>query len=279
MPKFRYSSDHEYDGYLKVNACGKQWFSDRDYDILIPKGRVDFSIRYVIKGTGYCEVDGEFLPCPEGSLMIHFPKSSQHFIYKKSDNCVILWVHFSGTVTETLTECLSKAPAIIKIQDRKQFESAFENMIISHYKKNDYSNLLCNGYTLALISLTAQSIFLANNISMTFTKNNSISKNEAMEKVISLMHENYNRPINIKEYAGLLFVGEDQFIRLFKIYTGFPPYNYQLQIRINRAVELLENTAITIRDCAETVGFDDPAYFSKVFKRFTGYPPSHFKKK
>lgn len=270
MPELLYSSEHEYDGYLRINSCGKQWLADRDYDIVLPVGRIDFSIRYTLKGLGHCEIDGKMEPINEGSLMLYFPKAKQNYSFKKSDQSVILWAHFSGTACELLRDTIPTTPAIIKIPDRKQFESVFEKTIISHYKKNEFSETLSNGYMTVLLSLIAQSNNIANS--------SYNSKNENLEKILSLMHINYNKPIDIKEYAKICCVGEDHFIRLFKAYTGLPPYNYQLKIRIDRAIEMLENTPITISDCAETVGFTDAAYFSKVFKRFTGHPPSYYKK-
>lgn len=271
MPVLKYCSEKEYDGYIRINSCAKQWLSDRDYDIELPHGRVDFSLRYILKGFGYCEIDGKMQQITEGSLMLHPPKMRQNYSFKKSDESIILWAHFSGTVCKTFSNLIEDSPLIIKIQDRNQFESAFEKMVVSHYKKAEYSELQSCGYMTVIISLIAQSKILIN-------KNNSSSKNEDIEKIISIMHENYNKPINIKKYAELCCVGEDHFIRLFKNYTGLPPYNYQLRIRIDRAKDFLENTSINIRDCAETVGFDDAAYFSRVFKRFTGHPPSYYYK-
>ena len=118
---------------------------------------------------------------------------------------------------------------------------------------------------------------IAQSITSTAERKTKVS-NENLEKVLSLMYESYNKPIDIKKYAAICFVGEDHFIRVFKAYTGLTPYTYQLKIRIDRAVEMLENTAISVGECAEVVGFGDNAYFSKVFKRFTGHSPSYYKK-
>lgn len=270
MPKLPYTSEHEYDGYIKVNSCGKQWLADRDYKTVNPEGRIDFSIRYVLKGLGHCEIYGKTEPVNEGCLMLHCPKAAQNYSFKKENQSVILWVHFSGTACELLKKSVSKTTAVIKIQDRKQFESAFERMIAAHYKKNDFSDSLSSGYIIALISLVAQS--------NTIAENSSNFKNENLERILSLMHNNFDQHIDIKEYAKICCVSEDHFIRLFKAYTGLPPYNYQLKLRIDRAIEMLENTQITVSNCAETVGFQNAAYFSKVFKRFTGHSPSYYKK-
>lgn len=202
--------------------------------------------------------------------MFYPPEFVQNYNFKKEDQSVIMWAHFSGTACELLKNTTLKIPAVVKITDRKQFESAFEKMIVAHYKKTLFSENLSNSYMQVLISLIAQnSVFICDN---------SNPKNENLEKILSIMHMNYNKPIEIKKYADICCVGKEHFIRLFKAYTGYPPYNYQLKIRIERAIEMLENTSINISDCAETVGFKDPAYFSRIFKRLTGHPPTYYKK-
>ena len=101
--------------------------------------------------------------------------------------------------------------------------------------------------------------------------------NEQLEKVLSNMHVYFDQPINIKEYAKICHLSEDRFIRMFKAHTGLPPYRYQLKVRIERAVEMLENHSVSVSECAEIVGFNDVAYFSRIFKKFTGHPPSYYK--
>ncbi len=271
MSEIIFSSQRVYDGYLAVNSCGKQYLADQDYDTLRFEGRVDFSINYIAKGVGYCETDGKILPIKEGSLVLFFPGVKQHYLFKKDDSAVQMWAHFSGTACGLLESFRSEKSVIVEIKDRKQFESAFEKMILSHYKKLPFSSSVCEGYMTVLLSLLAQS-------NLQNAETNTRVSNENLEKVLSRMHVDYNKPIDIKEYAGICCVSQDHFIRIFKSYTGLTPYNYQLRIRINRAVEMLENTPISVSQCAETVGFHDNAYFSKVFKRFTGHSPSYYKK-
>lgn len=271
MTKLYFNSEQVYNGYLKVNSCGKQWLTDHNYDTIKEKGRVDFSIHYILTGTGYSESDGITSPIPEGSLVLYFPKVRHHYSFKKEDSTVMMWSHFSGTACGLLDDLLSSVPVIIKIQDRKQFESVFEKMIVAHYKKTTYSNSICEGYMIVLLSLIAQSSLLKEEKS---TK----VRNENLELVLSLMHDKYDKAIDIKKYAQICCLSEDHFIRVFKAYTGLPPYHYQLKIRIDRAREMLENTSISVSECAEVVGFSDISYFSRVFKKFTKHPPSYYKK-
>lgn len=271
MPKINYTSEREYDGYLRVNSCGKLWNTGRDSVILRPNGRVDFYMHYVLKGVGYLEIDGKIHTVPAGSFVLYLPNVKQHYSFKKSDDWAMLWTHFSGTACEQLKDTFPKDVTILEIKDRKRFESTFEKMLAAHYQKPDFYEMISAGYLTILLALMMQS-------KISDTKKSSKATNENLENVLSLMYKDYNKPIDIKKYAKICCLSEDHFIRVFKAYTGLPPYNYQLKIRINRAVEMLENTPITISQCAESVGFNDGAYFSKVFKKFTGYPPSHYRK-
>ncbi len=271
MEKLIYSSEREYEGHLRVNSCGKQWLADRDYDTVRENGRIDFSVHYIAKGRGYCEIDGKIQTVEEGSLILYFPNIRHHYSFKKEDAAVMMWSHFSGKTCEIFEKTFSLPSLIVKIKDRKQFENAFEKMIVAHYKKTEHSDMVCEGYMTVLLSLIAQSNSQSD-------ENKATLSNENIEKILSLMHLNYNKPIDINEYAEICHVTKEHFIRIFKAYSGLPPYNYQLKIRINRAIEMLENTPMTVGECAEVVGFSDNAYFSKVFKRITGHSPSYYKK-
>ncbi|MBQ7800396.1 MAG: helix-turn-helix transcriptional regulator [Oscillospiraceae bacterium] len=271
MAKLAFTSEQEYSGYLRVNSCGKNYLTERDYNTLREKGRIDYSAYYITKGVCYCHVDSKVIKADEGSVVLYFPRVRQHYSFKKEDKSEMLWAHFSGTACDIFKEVGLDGVCVIKIKDKKQFESAFKKMITAHYKKMQYFDTASQGYMTVLLSLIAQS-------SAPISERKTKISNENLEKVLSLMYETYNKPIDVKKYAALCFVGEDHFIRVFKAYTGITPYTYQLKIRIDRAAEMLENTAISVGECAEVVGFSDNAYFSKVFKRFTGHCPSYYKK-
>lgn len=64
---------------------------------------------------------------------------------------------------------------------------------------------------------------------------------------------------------------------IFKSHTGLSPLEYLNRVRILRALELLQTTHHSIADIAEQVGIHDPNYFTRIFKKLIGYPPSYFK--
>ena len=71
-----------------------------------------------------------------------------------------------------------------------------------------------------------------------------------------------------------LGVSAAQAATLFSRAFGIPPVAYRLQVRLNRARELLVSTRRNVRETAWEVGFSDPLYFSRVFAKHFGTTPS-----
>ena len=68
------------------------------------------------------------------------------------------------------------------------------------------------------------------------------------------------------------------FIRNFKEYTEATPTQYIQSLRISNAQTLLETTNYNVSEIAQILGYDDPFYFSRVFKKQSGLSPSEFRK-
>ena len=270
MADLKFTTEKVHDGYMRVNSCGLQSLGDRDYNTVREKGRVDFSIHYVSRGQGGCYVNGQKVLIPAGSLVLHFPGVAHHYFFKKEDDSQILWAHFSGSACQVLQELPGDRPVVQAVGDRKQFESVFGKMIAAYNNRLTAGQLLCDAYMPVLLALLVQT----DSASLP-----SRTRDPRLEDVITRMQVNLNKPIDIRAYAQLCHLSEDRFIRAFKDYTGLPPYRYQLKMRITRAVEMLENTGISVAECGETVGFADNAYFCRIFKKFTGHPPSYYRKR
>ena len=68
------------------------------------------------------------------------------------------------------------------------------------------------------------------------------------------------------------------FIRNFKEYTGSTPTQYLLSLRISNAQSLLESTSYQVAEIADIVGYSNPLYFSRLFKKQCGVTPTEFRK-
>lgn len=98
-----------------------------------------------------------------------------------------------------------------------------------------------------------------------------------LRPAIIYIERNYNRPVSLKDLAALCFVSESYFSRLFKSVTKKNVSKYILDMRINKAKELLASGRMKISAVASEVGYDDPAYFIRKFKQATGITPTEYR--
>ena len=101
---------------------------------------------------------------------------------------------------------------------------------------------------------------------------------EEIDKATLFFNEHYSENISIDEYAQNNHVSVSWFIRNFKQYTGSTPMQYILAKRIYNAEILLQNNTYNVTEIASIVGYDNPLYFSRIFKKAKGLSPSEYRK-
>jgi ABC-type sugar transport system ATPase subunit len=90
----------------------------------------------------------------------------------------------------------------------------------------------------------------------------------------SKIHETF---LDFKSIADLVSMGYETFRRRFKSRIGLSPNQYFIKIKIDKAKELLLYTNQEIKEIADTVGFSDPYYFSRIFKQKEKVAPVKFR--
>ncbi|WP_432402451.1 response regulator [Wukongibacter sp. M2B1] len=112
---------------------------------------------------------------------------------------------------------------------------------------------------------------------------NSINntREKEMDSIIIAAKEyimkNYSKELSLEEVAHDIAVSPYYFSKLFKKKTGENFIDYLTKIRIKSAQELLRETSKSVKIIAHSVGYNDPNYFSRVFKKITGMSPREFK--
>ena len=84
----------------------------------------------------------------------------------------------------------------------------------------------------------------------------------------------YNEDINLMYLARKYYLNHIYLSRLFKSHTGENFIDYLTRVRMDKARELLEKGNLKVKDVAEYVGYNNPYYFAKSFKKHFGYSPS-----
>ena len=103
------------------------------------------------------------------------------------------------------------------------------------------------------------------------------------DAVIDIIHDyidkNYTENIKISMFADRYFFSREYLSKQFKSRYGCGIYEYVLQVRMERAKELLLDPDIKIQDIAQRIGYTDNNYFSKAFRNYYGISPSVFRQR
>lgn len=94
---------------------------------------------------------------------------------------------------------------------------------------------------------------------------------------IQYLNAHYSEHVTLEQMAQLVFLSPAYFSRVFKQETGLSFNTYLNKVRIEHSKAILLKQSIRLTDAAMLVGFEDQSYFTKVFKKFTGVTPLHYR--
>ncbi len=107
----------------------------------------------------------------------------------------------------------------------------------------------------------------------------SVNKKYVVEQIVNYFEDHYAEKISLDQIAENMYLSPFYISRIFKSETGDAPIRHLINIRLEKAKELLEQGfGGSIQEIAIKVGYDDAYHFSKLFKKRYGIPPSHVKK-
>lgn len=259
---------------LFVGSCGTYHLLTRPMlPTHRPRGRLDYQILYIASGKAHFYFNGVEEIVPAGSMVIYRPKEEQRYYYYGADHTEVYWVHFTGSNVKNILRKygITDQMHVIHTGTSLEYKRIFLQIIQElKLEKPDFEELLT--YHLR------QLFILIHRCIENKPKNKTTYLMEEMEQAVRYFHENYNKPISIEEYAESQHMSVSWFIRNFKEYTQATPAQYILSLRITNAQSLLESTSYNVTEIAEIIGYDNPLYFSRLFKKQIGVSPSEFRK-
>lgn len=98
-----------------------------------------------------------------------------------------------------------------------------------------------------------------------------------MQEIALYLQNNYNREITLQEISDQFYLNRDYISRRFKQEFDETIVNFISKIRIDKAKKLLIQADMSIATIAQTVGYEDEKYFSRVFKKYVNMTPKEFR--
>lgn len=202
-----------------------------------------------------------------------FSNYSREMFYTELKQYILYLKHHSITqkklsyfLTTLLTECIFPFLHLDSIQNMNPYDIIHDTIMLSSSFESLYENL----------------VFIFDDIFVTIMneKKTFMGKSSVFIQIDDYIKRNYTNPLNTRDIADQFGFTPAYLSKLFREYKKLTPAEYISSLRISKAKELLEsNPSLTIREVAFATGYEDPLYFSKVFKKIVGKTPKSFQSK
>lgn len=239
-----------------------------------PNGIDQHIIIYCVEGRGWVSINKKRMDISPSHFIVIPANTAHRYGALEADPWTIYWLHFKGDIATdvvNLITCNSQnyLPYLSYNENRiKLFEEICYNLEKGFNADNlRYVNMIFYHF---LSSLLYEE------------KYNQPEKQQAKDpisKAIEMMHEKLHTNQTLNDFAKYAHLSVSHFSSMFKERTGFSPVDYFNHLKMQRACQELSFTNKTVKLIADELGFSDQYYFSRIFSRFMGVPPSEYRSK
>jgi AraC-like DNA-binding protein len=238
------------------------------------KGRTlnSFTLVYITRGRGSFESSaGGKHEIQSGDLFILFPNEWHRYRPDATTGWDEYWVEFNGDQARQIMShpgFSGKHPVIHLGHDDKILSLFIEIEESIERGSSEFEHVIA-AQTSHIVALLLAAV----------RRNDQNTLNtELIRRACCQILEQSNESVDFTRMARDLGLSLSGFRKMFVKITGLPPGQYLQQIRINKAGELLQQTALPIGEISARLGFESIYYFSRLFKRKTGFSPSRYRK-
>lgn len=238
------------------------------------QGRVlkEYQVNYITDGKGILESEGNHYPLRPGSILITRPGVWHRYKPLRQTGWKEQYIGFNGIMADQFFSHSFFLPnqPVINIGIREEILDTYLKIFDLVREEKPGFQQITSGLIIKLMgyvfSFETQKEFAGKHIAT------------VIEEVRFKMREQVDQILDMEKLAQDYHIGYSYFRKMFKSYTGVPPHQYHLELKIMRAKELLLSTEKSIKEISFELGFQSIHYFSRIFKSKTGLPPTSFRR-
>ncbi|RZK36874.1 MAG: AraC family transcriptional regulator [Pedobacter sp.] len=225
---------------------------------------------YCISGRGNIHINEQEIELTPNTFFIIAKNTPHHYKSSITDPWSIYWVHFTGATADLIYDrYAAQAPLLRQIAYSEKRIEKFDTIFNLLEESFDEQSLeIANLKLMDFIS------------SMVYSKqlNPSLNQIDQIENSILFMKNNINGIFTAETFAKQQQLSLSHYSRLFRSKTGNSPLHFFNQLKVQKACQYLYFTDRNIKEICTELGFEDPFYFSRLFKKFMSISPSQYKK-
>lgn len=224
---------------------------------------------YCVAGRGSLQTGAVTEAVQAGDLMILRAGQRHTYASDPADPWSILWVHYTGELSADYNAMFAGGVALTSVGVQARLIGAMEHLL-------DLRNA---GFSVPrFVQGACQLKALLTDFACAAAQRESGEKKALdMERLTAQMQRHLGGELDLDALAATANLSKFHFIRRFKSHTGHAPIQRFIQMKMQRACELLDSTDQAIKVIASEVGYQDPYYFSRIFKRTIGIAPQKYR--
>ena len=229
---------------------------------------------YCAKGAGWCELAGRRHHIHPGELLVVPPNTPHAYGADPDRPWTIHWFHARGNlVGGFLAELeLGLDRPVVQIGEEVQLLSLFGEVL----------EVVEHGY--GSLQLLEASHALGHLLVVLVRAHRKASRKrptgpQRIAQAIEFMKEHLDQPLQLQTVMSVANLSRSQFVDLFKRQTGYAPIDYFIRLRMHRACQMLDTTALSVKEVAAALGYEDPLYFSRSFRHVNELSPKAYRAK
>ena len=233
-----------------------------------PALRDHYLLHYIRSGKGIYCFDGNVFHLTAGDMFMIFPSTVVSYMADAQDPWEYCWVGFNGTEARRMLSesAFSESSPVLHVNEGNRLETYLFNIYRSS-GNTPSADVRMAGYL---------HLLLAELMEVAPAERRSMEMQEYLAQALRYIQYNYATDIQVAQMASYVGISRSQLYRAFMDKFEVSPHTFLKRYRINEACMLLRNSNLSISEVANSVGFSDPLYFSRVFKEIKGVTPTQF---
>jgi len=237
------------------------------------KGCEDNILIYCIQGKGHYVIGDKKYEVTANQFML-LPATDQYIRYwaDHEDPWTIYWVHFTGDAISSFNHSLQitpqKGPLNMVFNEKAldTWHQIYHSLEMGYSLENLSNATMCLHYFMALFLYPEKHLVSECN-----------SKADMITETITHMRMNLDKKLLVEDMAVKHQLSCSHFSMLFRKGTGMAPMDYFIHLKMQKACQLIYANESKIKEIAMTLGYDDPFYFSRVFRKNMGQSPEQYR--
>jgi AraC family transcriptional regulator of arabinose operon len=239
-----------------------------------PEGAGQDHLMLCVAGHGYVEIKGQRTRLSKDHFLI-IPRDTPHTYWASDDDpWSTYWVHFRGENAAYYVDRIPRPgqPIPVEATAREEAVRLFRHCL----------DALHDGYGLPTLIYAAQST--QHILSLLLYRNKSLPSDQRsgprrskIEAAIEYMQEHLTENLRLQDFASVAGMSVSHFSERFRRQTGQSPMAYFIHLRMRLACRLLDLSGKTVKAVALQIGYRDPYYFSRIFKKSMGISPDKYR--